>query len=155
MPASESLPSRKALYAELEELRNRLQEAEETLHAIRTGEVDALLVEGPDGDQVFTLRGADHGYRILVESMNEGALALQVDGTIHYANVRMSKFLNVPLEKIMGRKIQEFFPGEQNFALQDLLGKKGDRRGEFKLIANGGQEIPVLVSMSAGPEGEI
>ena len=43
---------------ELEELRQRLQEAEETLDAIRNGEVDALVVCGPSGEKVFTLEGA-------------------------------------------------------------------------------------------------
>jgi hypothetical protein len=55
---------------ELEELRQRLQEAEETLDAIRNGEVDALVVSGPSGEKVFTLEGAEHPYRVLVESMN-------------------------------------------------------------------------------------
>jgi hypothetical protein len=40
---------------ELEELRQRLQEAEETLDAIRNGKVDALVVSGPSGEKVFTL----------------------------------------------------------------------------------------------------
>ena len=35
------------------ELESRLAEAEETLQAIRTGQVDALVVTGPDGDQIF------------------------------------------------------------------------------------------------------
>ena len=41
------------------ELRVRLEEAEETLRAIRSGDVDALVVEGPAGSQVFTLQGVD------------------------------------------------------------------------------------------------
>jgi hypothetical protein len=61
---------------ELEDLRQRLQEAEETLGAIRSGEVDALVVSGPSGEKVFTLEGAEHPYRVLVESMNEGAVSL-------------------------------------------------------------------------------
>ena len=65
---------------ELEELRQRLQEAEETLDAIRSGEVDALVVSGPSGEKVFTLEGAEHPYRVLVESMNEGAISLSLDG---------------------------------------------------------------------------
>jgi len=34
---------------ENEALRQRLQEAEDTLSAIRRGEVDALVVDGPNG----------------------------------------------------------------------------------------------------------
>ena len=52
------------------ELEARLAEAEETLQAIRTGEVDALVVSGPDGDQIFALEGADHAYRLLVEAVS-------------------------------------------------------------------------------------
>ena len=40
-------------------LRGRLLELEETLRAIRSGEVDALVVETAGEDQVFTLHGAD------------------------------------------------------------------------------------------------
>ena len=57
--------------SELEQLRARLEEAEETLTAIRSGEVDALVVSGPHGEQIYTLRGADHSYRVLLEDRNE------------------------------------------------------------------------------------
>jgi len=53
----------------LAELRSRLAEAEGTLRAIRAGEVDAVVVAGKRGHQVFTLEGAEHAYRILIESM--------------------------------------------------------------------------------------
>ena len=46
--------SHEELLAEIEELRFRLEEAEETLRAIGSGEVDAFVVSGPDGEQVFT-----------------------------------------------------------------------------------------------------
>ncbi len=65
---------------ENEELRTRLEEAEETLRAIRAGEVDALVVSGPEGDQLYTLKGADYSYRILLETMEEGAATLAGDG---------------------------------------------------------------------------
>ena len=63
------------LKTEIEDLKARLAAAEETLNAIRSGEVDALVTSGPDGDQIFTLQGAEMPYRILVEEMNQGALA--------------------------------------------------------------------------------
>jgi len=67
-------------------LRARLANAEETLGAIHTGEVDAVVVAGKQGPQVFTLEGAEHAYRVLIECMNEGALILAADGVILYAN---------------------------------------------------------------------
>ncbi|MGZ4995058.1 MAG: hypothetical protein ACXV79_12950, partial [Methylobacter sp.] len=53
------LSSKQALLAENAKLRARLDEAEETLRAIRNGEIDALVVETPAGSQVFTLQGQD------------------------------------------------------------------------------------------------
>src|SRR4029078_8777139 len=47
------------LLASNAELRVRLEEAEETLRAIRSGDVDALVVEGPAVSQIFTLQGVD------------------------------------------------------------------------------------------------
>jgi len=64
------------IVVELDELRNRLREAEETLAAIRNGDVDSLVVAGPNGDQVFSLKGAEQPYRVFVEQMQEGAVTL-------------------------------------------------------------------------------
>ena len=58
------------LFKENENLRLRLNEAKETLNAIRNGEVDAIVVSGHKGEQIFTFKGADYAYRILVETMN-------------------------------------------------------------------------------------
>ena len=87
-----------------------MQEAEETLDAIRSGEVDALVVSGPSGEKVFTLEGAEHPYRVLVESMNEGAISLSLDGTILYCNAAFARLIECPLDRIMGRDLSEFVP---------------------------------------------
>ncbi len=71
-----ALPTQKQLVDENADLRARLDEAEDTLRAIRSGEVDALVVSGVGGDQIFTLKGAELPYRVLIEDMNEGALTL-------------------------------------------------------------------------------
>ena len=59
-----------------ETLRVRLAEAEEMLRAIQQGEIDALVVEGTGGNQVYTLHSAEEPYRNLVEQMQEGAVVL-------------------------------------------------------------------------------
>ncbi len=46
------------LQNEIINLQYRLEEAQETLRAIGKGEVDAFIVTGSDGENVFTLRGA-------------------------------------------------------------------------------------------------
>src|SRR5262249_29153907 len=100
---------------EIDELRLQLQEAEETLRAIRAGEVDALVITGREGEKVFTLKGADHPYRIIVEEMNEGAVTLSPDGTVLYCNWRFADLLKLPLERVIGSDIQEWFVHEEGF----------------------------------------
>src|SRR5215211_2839375 len=90
---------------EIEELRARAEEAEETLRAIRSGEVDALVVSGPGGEQIFTLQGADHPYRLLIEEMNEGAVTTSVDGAILYCNRRFADIVSTPLQNVIGSSI--------------------------------------------------
>ena len=62
--------------AETIELKSRLEETEETLRAIRQYMVDAVVVTRSNGEQVITLNEADFPYRMMVESMNEGAVTL-------------------------------------------------------------------------------
>ena len=48
------------LRAELTTLHSALQEANDTLHAIRRGEVDALVIRGPHGEeQIHTIKGSE------------------------------------------------------------------------------------------------
>jgi len=74
------------------ELRRRLAEAEDTLRAIREGEVDALVVRGAEQDEVFALGGQD-SYRSFMEAMDIGAAALDVDGKLIYANAALCALL--------------------------------------------------------------
>jgi len=84
---------RAAHLEELAALRARVSEAEDLLRAIGRGEVDAIVRQGPAGDQVFTLEGADRPYRMMVEAMAEGALSLTTDGAILYANARFAELI--------------------------------------------------------------
>lgn len=133
---------------ELAELRARLQEAEETLDAIRQGEVDALVVGGPSGTRVYTLENADRPYRVLVEKMQEGAVTLSQDGTILYCNDRFAALVGIVREEILGSKIELMLsPGEWN-VFASLL-KQGTSSGsELTLNSALGTRIPVLVSFA-------
>ena len=66
---------------EVQKLQNRVKELEQTLNSIQSGGVDALVIYHDKEDpQVFTLEGADQPYRILVESMSEGAITVTGEG---------------------------------------------------------------------------
>jgi PAS domain S-box-containing protein len=127
-------------------LEDRLKEAEETLQAIKSGEVDALVVQGPNGDQVFTLKGADHRYRQLVETMNEGALMLAPDGTIVYTNARFAKLLRVAHEHLLGSTIDRYVAESDHAMLDALL--RGSA-AEVALVTATGVRVPVYLSATA------
>ena len=57
-----------------QELRRELEEAQETLRAIRSGSFDALVIDTGSGDELFALSRTERSHR-LVEIMAEGALA--------------------------------------------------------------------------------
>lgn len=141
---------RPSVRLELDELRQRLQEAEETLNAIRSGEVDAVVVSGPSGEKVFTLEGAEHPYRVLVESMNEGAISLSNDGIILYCNSAFAHMVGVQLDQIMGRDVCEFVPSEDREPLRRLIrqGSLDPIRAEMALLAASGTTLPTQFSLN-------
>lgn len=141
--------TQKNLLAENEELRLRLEEAEETLRAIGSGEVDAFVVSGPEGEQqVFTLKGAEQPYRILVESMNEGAATLTADGTILYCNKRLSAMLKIPLENLIGTNLGTYVEQHYHLTYTALLENctQESQSEEIAMTTVAGNSIPVFVS---------
>src|SRR5678815_2099626 len=107
-----TLDKKKDLTPEIEELRLQLQEANETINAIRTGQIDALVVTTEDGQQLYTLKSADHTYRVFIEKMKEGAVTLNSNGIILYCNSQFADMINLPLTKVIGLPIMNFIPGE-------------------------------------------
>lgn len=140
----------------IEELRARLEEAEETLRAIRSGEVDALVVAGPEGDQVYTLSGEERIYRFLVEAMNEGALILAPDGDIIYANRAFADIIGLDLSRVTGASIHDFVAEPDRAKLDSLLrnGMETTIRAEVLLRCPDGHCIPVLFSVALLQAGE-
>ena len=141
--------SRPAPSCELAELRARLAEAEETLRAIRTGEADAVVVAGKQGPQVFTLEGADHAYRVLIESMNEGAVTLTADKMILYANQCFARMVKCPLRQVIGSSFRRFLSAEDRAMLRRLL-KQADKSSskiQVLLKAGNGSQIPAQISV--------
>jgi PAS domain S-box-containing protein len=131
------------------ELRNRLEETEETLRAIRQYMVDAFVVTRSNGVQVVTLTDANFPYRMMVESMNEGAVTLIPDGTIFYCNPRFAEMVKMDPGKLVGVQFQGMLPAEQQESFQTILRETGPDglRGEFCLQSGKGQCIPVQLSV--------
>ena len=92
----------------MSELQRRLDEALHTLDAIQNGSVDAVVVNGPRGAQLFTLESPDHPFRTFVEGMQEGALTLASDGQILYANAFFAGLVGRPANEVVGAELASF-----------------------------------------------
>jgi PAS domain S-box-containing protein len=125
-----------AEHAEVDLLRRQLAEAEDALAAIRTGEIDAIVVQSDTGPVVYTLKTADTPYRLLVEQMREGALTVSAEGIIIYANAAFARMLNLPAARLRGADLMDF--------IVDATDRHPSRL--FVSLASSGQDIRLRTS---------
>lgn len=132
-----------------EELISRLREAEETLEAIRVGAVDAVVVAGPNGQQVYALENADRPYRVLVEQMKEGAITLSADGIILYCNQRFAALVGEAHSSVVGQSLIKFFGADEAAALLRMVETSAGPgvTGEFTIVDKFGSDVPVNISL--------
>ena len=122
---------------------------EETLDAIRSGEVDAIVVTNGEGRKVFTLEGADYPYRALVENIREGALTLSRTGTILYTNSRFAEMTKLSADKVTGHPLLDFvcmeYRPQIELALKEILNQSCQSQVR---IHQGKGSLPVYISMN-------
>lgn len=137
------------LLEELAETRRRLAEAEDIIEAIRTGQVDALVVQQGNSHQLYTLQTADHAYRMFIEKMNEGAVTLNREGVVLYANSRFSEMVALPLMYIIGQPLYNFVAPHSRLFYMDLYESswREDAKGEVDLFRNGAF-VPTKLSLN-------
>jgi formate hydrogenlyase transcriptional activator len=148
---NKSHKTRKQPADELQDVTSRMMAAEESLRAILNGEVDGLFVKTDQGDRVFTLSGADHPYRVMVENMNEGAITLAADGTILFCNKGFANIVKESLEKVIGSSLYSYFSSanRQLFKVLFEQGLMGTSKGELTLKAGDKNIASVLISISS------
>jgi len=130
---------------EVEELLPRLHAAQQALDNARV-DVDAIVVEGPAGPQVYTVTNADQPYRTIVEEMQQGAVVLTPRGDIFYCNRGFEEMVRAPLEEIIGHSMAEFVAAMDGSRLEEV--GAGARRFETVLRAYDGTEVPAYVTAS-------
>lgn len=138
------------LQRENDELLWQLEEATETLNAIRTGQVDALVVKGPNQvHELYTLKTADQSYRVFIEKMNEGAVTLNEQGVIVYCNSMFASVVGLPLSRIIGLLFDALVPVDCLEVYQDIFrrGWKEDCKTEISLL-NGEGRVPCQLSVT-------
>jgi PAS domain S-box-containing protein len=131
---------------ELRQLHSSLLEAQETLDAIRNGEVDAIVATG---NRIYSLTGAEHPYRVYVEQMQEGAVTVAADGLILYCNQRFADMVGAPLEGVISSVIHSYLSVESWGKISPIVvGAEPVVKHEGVLRGRSGQEIPVNFTAS-------
>ncbi|MGF1555303.1 PAS domain-containing protein [Paucihalobacter sp.] len=115
------IKTKEQLIFENENLRSCLNEMEETLEAIRNGEVDAVIVSGKNGQQIYSVSTAEAPYRTFIEQMSEGAVTLAKDGTILFCNQRFANIVSTPHNKVIGAYIKDYITPNDTRKLDNFL----------------------------------
>ncbi len=102
------------------------------------------------------MQHAERPYRVLVESMLEGAATIALDGLILYCNQRFAEMLHLPLEKVLGASVYNFIVPTYRLVFQELLleGPSQNRRAELLLRTANHIQIPVSVALNTLPPGD-
>jgi signal transduction histidine kinase len=137
-------------------LRARLHDAEATLEAIRSGEVDAVVVSGPGGERTLAIEGATHPYYVLLDAMSDGAALLDPDGTILFGNRRLGEIARAPLEGLRGSRFQQLVAPAERPGFEGFLREGAERAGarEFAMVrGRDAPATPVRIALSTVPLG--
>jgi two-component system phosphate regulon sensor histidine kinase PhoR len=140
----------KSLEQELAVAKDKLDEATDTIEAIRTGEIDALVIKGNDRHQIYTLKSADQTYRIFIEQMTQGAITINKDGVILYSNSQFATLIDQPLEKVIGQSFYQCVLKSDLRLCEELISSAWENiltKGELRLASTAEDEIPVLLSL--------
>lgn len=154
-------PTRDDLLVEIALLRARLDEAEQTLAALRNGEVDAIVV----GEDVFVLESAQAASNRLggsvLAQMDDAVIALDDQARVIYLNAAAQRSYGQDASVALGRPrdglFTEAWPAEgDEAAVQDALRRHGTARYRSLHRKIDGSQVHVesAVSRLVAPEGE-
>ena len=141
------------------ELESRLAEAEDTLDAIRSGDVDALIV----GEDIYTLDSANAASNALrkdvLTQMQDAVLAFDVDDHVIYMNPAAERQYGCVASEMLGRPRGDLYRERWSDAGRALRAREelrtfGNCRSESVHVRAGGQEIHVESTISTLKDAE-
>ena len=144
--------TRAALFTEMAELRERLVEAEEIFRAVRDGEVDALIIDGAEGQRVFTLQGVDgesNRFRgEILAQVGDAVFAVDLDQRITFLNAAAERLYGLNAAEALGRRLTELYDSrpaalDHDRDLTATLREGSPQRTEYVLLTHDGRELQV------------
>lgn len=139
------------LRAEIDRLRAELEVSQETLRAIRSGEVDALIVDGQDESKVLTLGPAEQTYQLIVNQVLHPTALLAPDGRILQTNASFARLAQKDQAVLHDMHIQQLIYPTSQKSLETLLDEGARREIERDLILKSGEGLRVPVCFSVRP----
>ncbi len=127
--------TREQLVVENELLHNRLAEFEEAISAIRNGDVDAIMVSGKNGEQVYSVSSAETPYRTFIEQMSEGAVTITKEGVILYCNPRFAEIVQSPYERVIGSSLKGYITQNDNSKLESFLSQLNQKKHDVIIVS--------------------
>ncbi len=133
---------------ELIALREQLQEAEDVCHAIRQGEVDAVVVGKDDDKRVLLMSGAYARYRQIVEDMIQGAVTVTPGGDILFANHAFARMVGQPLPDVFRTPLHRWVAPTHRESIREVLkGRPGQRDIPVEIERGATGRLPVTLSL--------
>ena len=128
-----------------------IDDSAQIIEAIRTGCVDAFVVEEREGHTVYTLHTADLPYSTLVQRMQQGAAMLNTAGEVIYCNASLAILLGMSVESLVGAPFKDLVHEDDRAVLQGLLQAPQLHSGEeeLRLLRNKGKVL--WVRLGANP----
>jgi len=145
--------TREQLLAQIEALEARLAEAEDTLQAIRSGEVDALVV----GEKVYMLEGveaASNRFRgEVMAQIDDAIIAVDNDQRIIYFNAAAERQYDTAVSDALGHPLQRIYEfrwlsEDDERRAHESLQATGAWRGRNIHVKRSGEEIHVESTVS-------
>jgi PAS domain S-box-containing protein len=130
-------------------LRSRLEAAEQMLCAMRSGEVDALVVDGPQRPHVCTFKTTVEPYRMLIEQMAQAALTVSRHGLILYCNESFARLVGRRRDSLLGARLQEHVVDGDQAKLDELLQNGYEPGREFAMRTQDGDLVAAYLSSSS------
>jgi PAS domain S-box-containing protein len=143
----ELLKLSKKLAKENKELQRQLQAAREYIDIIKGSKIDALVIADKKALKIYTEKSADKPYRVLIEKMHEGAVALNENGIIIYCNSHFANMVKLPLQNVIGINLGLFIDlTKERFESLFRQDSKNDISEEICIYTSEGTTIPALMS---------
>jgi PAS domain S-box-containing protein/putative nucleotidyltransferase with HDIG domain len=157
--------SPKELLRELAEIRQRLAEAEELILAIRQGEVDSLVISGPQGEEVYplvhTLRQQLQFQQALMDTIPTPVFYKSLEEEFLGCNQAFAEMVGKSKKEIINRRVLGLFPFDLAAGYrqkdEELIARGGTQEYEAELIFGDNTCHPVITrkTLFCQPDGSI